>query len=463
LAPAAIQIAPKSAKTAAAASLILAEPASTIGASAPFSKVGPNPAESCVMTATSPALKVVDQPAPQPSSGGDRPPGAEAPHPAIGGGLTLAMAAAAGIAVANIYYNQPMLGIIGGDLGSPTLTGLIPTATQLGYALGLFLLVPIGDLTDRRRLIAGQFVLLAVALVVVAVAPSAALVIAASLALGACATVAQQIVPFAAALAAPARRGKTIGLVMAGLLCGILLSRTVAGLVASHHGWREMFWFAAPVALAAAAAMAWLLPRNTPHLPIGYGAALASLLSLWRGHSSLRRATLVQAALFASFSVFWTVLALHLQEPRLGLGADAAGLFGLVGVVGVLAAPISGRIADKSGPGPAIAIGAGLVLASWAVFGLWGSVAGLVIGVIALDFGLQSALISNQHIVYALVPEARSRLNTVFMTGMFVGGALGSAGAAFAWAHGGWVAVCLYGAALAALALVLELTARWRR
>jgi len=412
------------------------------------------------MTAIEPTLRVEDDQHPEPPRKASPMPGGAA-GPGISFGLTLAMAAASGIAVANIYYNQPMLGVIERDLGTPALTGMIPTATQLGYAVGLFVLVPLGDLTDRRRLIAWQFVLLAAALVLVALAPSAALMIVASLALGACATVAQQVVPFAAALAEPARRGKVIGLVMAGLLCGILLSRTVAGFVASHTGWREMFWLAAPFALAAAALMAWLLPRNHPYLTIGYGAALASLLALWRGQPSLRRATLVQAAMFGSFSVFWTVLALHLQEPRFGLGPGAAGLFGLVGVVGILAAPIAGRIADRSGPGPVIAVGAVLSLASWALFGLWDTVAGLVLGVIALDFGLQSALISNQHIVYALVPDARSRINTVFMTGMFIGGAVGSAGASFAWAHGGWPAVCAFGAALAAAALALDLTARW--
>lgn len=416
------------------------------------------------MSAIEPALRAAERPDQEPPPRKGRPTEAsDAPQPSLGSGLTLAMAAAAGMAVANIYYNQPMLGIIERDFGASTLTGMIPTATQLGYALGLFLLVPIGDLTDRRRLIAGQFVLLALALVAVAVAPTAGLIVIASLALGACATVAQQIVPFAAALAEPARRGKVIGLVMAGLLCGILLSRTIAGFVASHAGWREMFWLATPFALGAAALMAWLLPRHHPHLPISYGAALASLLSLWREQPQLRRATLVQAALFGSFSVFWTVLALHLQEPRFGLGPEAAGLFGLVGVVGVLAAPIAGRIADRSGPEPVIAIGAALALASWALFGLWGSILGMVLGVIVLDFGLQAALICNQHIVYALVPEARSRLNTVFMTGMFIGGSLGSAGAAFAWSHGGWTAVCGYGAALAALALLLELTARRSR
>ncbi|WP_022720403.1 MFS transporter [Rhodopseudomonas sp. B29] len=417
------------------------------------------------MRASEPALKAdvptSQPPSSEPASSESAAPGGAADQPALGQGLTLAMAAAAGIAVANIYYNQPMLGIMERDLGSPDWTGMIPTATQLGYAAGLFLLVPLGDLMDRHRLIVAQFILLAVALVATALAPSAILVIVASLALGAFATVAQQIVPFAAALARPQQRGKAIGTVMAGLLCGILLSRTVSGFVAGHSGWREMYWLSVPLALGAAALMAWLLPRRHPYLSIGYGTALKSVLHLWRDQPALRRATAVQACLFASFSVFWTVLALHLQEPRLNLGAAAAGLFGLVGVVGVLAAPIAGRIADRSGPAPVIAAGAVLALLSWALFGFWDVVPGLVLGVVILDFGLQSSLISNQHIVYALVPEARSRLNTVFMTGMFVGGAIGSAGASVAWAHGGWFAVCLYGGGLAALALILELTARW--
>jgi predicted MFS family arabinose efflux permease len=411
------------------------------------------------MTAHGPALKVADEPGHGSESHptGDvaiKPHDGHAPH--IGTGLTLAMAFAAGLAVASIYYNQPMLWIMERDLGSPGLTGLIPTATQLGYAAGLFLLVPLGDIVDRRRLIVIQFGTLAVALLLVGLAPSAGLVMVASLALGFCSTVAQQVIPFAAALAPPASRGKTIGTVMAGLLCGILLSRTVAGFVATHLGWREMFWIAAPLSLGAAALMAVLLPRNHPHLTLRYGAALASVIGLWRQEPALRRATVVQALLFASFTAFWTVLALHLQS-RFQLGADVAGLFGIVGVVGVIAAPVTGRVADRRGPALVIAVGALLTVLSWLLFGLWAAVPGLVLGVIALDLGIQGAMISNQHVVFALQPQARGRLNTVFMTGLFVGGAAGSAGATFAWGTAGWPAVCGFGMLLAIAALSFEL------
>ncbi|WP_198577274.1 MFS transporter [Caulobacter hibisci] len=373
---------------------------------------------------------------------------------ALGRGLTFAMAAAAGLAVANIYYNQPMLGLMERDLPG-AVTAFVPTATQLGYAAGLFLLTPLGDRVERKGLIVGQFLVLAVALVAAALAPNAALLLAASLLVGAGATVAQQIVPFAAHLSAPERRGQTVGTVMAGLLCGILLSRTLAGVVATHGGWRAMFWLGAPIALAAAGLMAIALPRSKPAADLTYKALLTSLGELWRAFPALRRATLTQACLFAAFTAFWTILALHLQR-RFHLGADVAGLFGIVGVVGVLAAPIAGRIADKRGPHLTIALGAVLTLASWILFGTWISIAGLVAGVVLLDFAIQGALISNQHLVYALRPEARARLNTLFMGGMFLGGAAGSAAAAAAWHAGGWTGVALLGAGLAAVATVLQ-------
>ena len=369
----------------------------------------------------------------------------------------IAMAVATGMGVANIYYNQPMLGLVEHDLPGTT-TALLPTVTQLGYALGLILLVPLGDLVERRRLIVVQFVVLAAALGFIAVAPSAGLLLLAAFAVGITATVAQQIVPFAATLAPPDKRGAVVGTVMSGLLCGILFSRTLAGVVAAHWGWRAMFGVAVPLALVAGGMMALRLPVSRPAGGLRYPALIGSLLDLWRDHPALRIGALTQALLFASFSVFWSMLALHLQEPRFALGAGVAGLFGVIGMVGVAAAPIAGRVADRHGPRPAIVAGAVIALLSWLIFWAWNTLAGLVVGVILLDLGVQIALISNQHVIFALVPHARARLNTVFMTVMFLGGAAGSLAAAFGWAHGGWSGVALVGLVASAGAVAIQLS-----
>jgi predicted MFS family arabinose efflux permease len=381
----------------------------------------------------------------------------------ISAGVTLVMAVACGVAVANIYYNQPMLGIMEAAFpGQAAVIGLVPTATQLGYAAGLVLLVPLGDRFERRRLILMQLAALALSLAAAALAPGAWWVVAASALVGVTSSVAQQIVPFAAELAEPSRRGATIGTVMSGLLCGILFGRALAGAVADHFGWRAVFWLGLLLVTAAGLLLALVLPKSRPSTREGYGALLTSLAMLWRAERTLRRATMIQACLFAGFSALWTILALQL-DARYHLSAEIAGLFGIVGAVGVLFAPVAGKIADRRGPHIVIGLCSIIMLASWVVFGVWGTVAGLAAGVILLDFGEQGALISNQHVIYALRPDARNRLNTIFMGGMFVGGALGSAGASLAWDFAGWTAASAFGAALAAAALALHVSGKESR
>jgi predicted MFS family arabinose efflux permease len=375
-------------------------------------------------------------------------------------GITLAMAIACGVVAANVYYNQPMLGIMEAAFtGQATVVGLVPTATQLGFAAGLLLLVPLGDRIERRRLILIQLAALTLSLAAAALAPDAWSLVAASVLVGVTSSVAQQIVPFAAELAEPSHRGATIGTVMSGLLCGILLGRVLGGAVSDHYGWRATFWLGLLMTVAVGLALAAVLPRSHPGTRESYGALLKSLVILWREEAALRRATMIQGCLFGSFTALWTIMALQL-DTRYHLSAEIAGLFGIVGAVGALFAPVAGKIADHRGPHTVIGLGGVIMLASWVVLGMWGTIAGLIAGVILLDFGEQGALVSNQNVIYALRPHARNRLNTIFMGGMFMGGAAGSAGASLAWQFAGWDAVCALGAALVATALGLHVCGR---
>lgn len=377
-------------------------------------------------------------------------------------GLLLVMAIACGIFVANVYYNQPILGLLQAAFpDSISLVNLAPTATQLGFAFGLFLLVPLGDAVNRRKLILWQAAVLCAALVCLTIAPNAWILVLASAAVGLAGAVAQQIVPFAAELAAPERRGRVVGTVMSGVLCGILLGRAVGGFTGSHWGWRTTFGLGAALTGAAWLLLLIKLPHSEPKTNHGYFALLKSLLQLWSEEKPLRRATCIQATLFGSFIGLWTILALRLHEA-FGLGADVAGLMGVVGAAGILMAPLVGRIADHRGPQIVIGLGCLMMVLSYAVMGIWGGLVGLVIGIILLDLGEQSALISNQHVIYSLRPEARSRLNTVFMSGMFLGGAAGSWVASLCWQHGGWNLACVLGGLLGLLGFVLHLWGRAR-
>jgi predicted MFS family arabinose efflux permease len=357
--------------------------------------------------------------------------------------------------VANIYYNQPLLAAIGRTFHIPdSQASLVATATQVGYTLGMLLVVPLGDMLERKNLMLWMLLGAAICLGAAAFAPSFLLLAVASVLLGICSSVPQLLLPMAASLAPEADRGRIVGRIMSGLLIGILLSRTVSGYVGAHLGWRTVFEGAAALMLALAGLLAWRLPRDRPSFQGSYASLMQSLITLIRELPPLRRSALVGAGIFAAFSVFWTTLAFYLEGPAYHYGSDVAGFFGLVGAVGALAAPLAGKAADTKGPRFAITVGILLALASFVLLGVGGGyLAGLVLGVILLDVGVQSAHISNQTLVFSLRPEARSRLNTVYMTGYFTGGSLGSVVGGLAWTHYGWPGVCAVGALFVALAL----------
>lgn len=373
--------------------------------------------------------------------------------PSIGTSLTLVMAVACGVCAANVYYNQPLFALLGTAFaGQGAVIEWVPTMTQLGFALGLICLVPLGDRVSRRTLILTQIVAMTLSLVLLALAPNAVVAVVASALIGITSSVAQQIVPFAAELAEPGRRGSVVGTVMSGLLCGILFGRAFGGYIGQHFGWRMTFWCAAALSAGIGCLLAAKLPHRPPKTTDTYMMLMRSLCALFMEEPALRRATAIQAMMFGSFIALWTILALQL-DTRFHLGAQVAGAFGIIGAVGVLAAPIAGRIADHRGPHAVIGIGAVVMMLSWGVFAAWNSALGLVVGVLLLDFGEQIALVCNQYVIYALRPEARSRVNTIFMGGMFLGGSLGSWLAGIAWRAGGWKTVAGLGATLVVFAL----------
>jgi predicted MFS family arabinose efflux permease len=369
-------------------------------------------------------------------------------------GLLLLLATIAGVAVANIYYNQPLLDDFRQSFpASASWVGVVPAVTQLGYAAGMLLLAPLGDRFDRRRLILLQIAGICVALIAAAAAPTLPVLIGASLAIGVLATIAQQAVPFAAELAPPSARGHAVGTVMSGLLLGILLARTAAGVVGEYFGWRAVFGASVVALLALAVVIMMRLPKSQPTSTLPYGKLLVSMWHLVVEHRALREASLTGAALFAAFSIFWSVLALLLAGAPFHLGPQAAGLFGIVGAAGAMAAPLAGKFADKRGPRAIITVSIVLVAISFVVFGVSGkSIVGLVVGVIILDIGVQAAQISNQSRIYALKPDARSRVNTVYMVAYFIGGATGSGVGAVVWPTFGWLGVSIAGIVFAGLA-----------
>ncbi len=365
------------------------------------------------------------------------------------------IAVACGIAVANVYYVQPLLALMAHDFGvSDRAAGGIAFAGQLGYAVGIALFIPLGDVLDRRKLVIALFSLSAVMLVATALAPSLLIMIVVSALLGASTIVAQILVPFAADIAPAFKRGRTVAIVQSGLTFGIMFSRVASGQIGSDFGWRSVYWLAAGFSLAAGIVIYAILPHHPPRAALSYPSLLTSLWRLFLKHMRLRQSTLLGAMRYGCFSVFWTTIAFHLARD-LHLGANVAGYLALTAAFGgVVAAPL-GSLADRRGTIFTSALGFSAIAISFAFFLIGGeSIAALAVGTTTLALGMQLDQISNQTRVFALDDTARSRLNTVYIFGVFLGGALGSLVGSWVWQGGGWTAVCIAGFAFAGIGVL---------
>ncbi|WP_044561700.1 MFS transporter [Azospirillum sp. B4] len=387
----------------------------------------------------------------------------------LSAGLTWLFAVTCGAVVANIYYVQPLLADIAASFQvGMGRAGMLVTVTQVGYALGLLLVVPLGDTHDRKRLILGLLGLCVCLLLAAAASPSFLTFAAASLGVGLLSCAAQVAVPFAASLAPDHRRGRTVGTVMSGLILGILLARTIAGAIAHYAGWRAVYVTAAVVMMVLGALLARTLPADPARPSIPYGRLMASVLALARDDATLRWRSLMGALGFAGFSVLWTGLTFVLSDAPYHFDQATIGLFGLAGLAGALAASRAGRLADRGHAHQATGLFAAACLVAWGLMALTapsllGSLVALTAGILLLDVGVQGLQITNQSVIYASNHGARGRVTTVYLTTYFVGGACGSAVASLAWELGGWLAVSATGGAIALLLLACWLIAHARR
>lgn len=369
------------------------------------------------------------------------------------------MALCTGLIVANIYYSQPLLVLMSEEFKvTESNAGQVTFFTQVGYALGLLFCVPLGDKLERKRQIVVMTLAAVVALVAAAMSVNITMLKITGLMIGFTSVVPQLILPLAANLSDPAGRGKVIGTIMSGLLVGILLSRTLSGVVGHHFGWRAMFWIAAGISALLAVIMITSFPSSKPNFQGSYGDLMKSLLTLVKEQPMLREASAINACCFAMFGMFWTTVVFLLSDAPFKYTSEQIGLMGLAAAAGALGAPLVGRIADKKNP--RIAIGYGIIFLFFGYFLFYifkANVIGIIIGIIAIDLGLQGIHVSNQTRIYTLLPEARNRLNTVFMTTSFIGTSLGSGIGLWVWSFAQWNGVCVAGTALILVALIIYL------
>ncbi len=374
--------------------------------------------------------------------------------------LILLMSIATGLAVASNYYAQPLLDTIARNFSlSASTAGFIVTAAQLGYAAGLLFLVPLGDMFERRMLIVSMTLLAAGGMLITASSQSLGMLILGTALTGLFSVVAQILVPLAATLATPDKRGKVVGTIMSGLLLGILLARTVAGLLANLGGWRTVFWVASVLMALMAVALWRGLPKMKSDTHLNYPQLLGSVFSLFIHDKLLRTRAMLGCLTFANFSILWTSMAFLLAAPPFNYSEGMIGLFGLAGAAGALGARPAGGFADKGKSHLTTTMGLLLLLLSW--LAIWfghASVPMLIIGILVLDLTVQGVHITNQTVIYRIHPDARNRLTAGYMTSYFIGGAAGSLISASAWEHAGWAGVCLAGTTVA----ILNLLVWWR-
>ena len=374
--------------------------------------------------------------------------------------LILLMSIATGLAVASNYYAQPLLDTIARNFSlSASTAGFIVTSAQLGYAAGLLFLVPLGDMFERRMLIVSMTLLAAGGMLITASSQSLGMLILGTALTGLFSVVAQILVPLAATLATPDKRGKVVGTIMSGLLLGILLARTVAGLLANLGGWRTVFWVASVLMALMAVALWRGLPKMKSDTHLNYPQLLGSVFSLFIHDKLLRTRAMLGCLTFANFSILWTSMAFLLAAPPFNYSEGMIGLFGLAGAAGALGARPAGGFANKGKSHLTTTMGLLLLLLSW--LAIWfghASVPMLIIGILVLDLTVQGVHITNQTVIYRIHPDARNRLTAGYMTSYFIGGAAGSLISASAWQHAGWAGVCLAGTTVA----ILNLLVWWR-
>lgn len=389
-------------------------------------------------------------------------PAPQHPNHHISAGMNFFLALCCGLIVANLYYSQPLAGPISEALNmSPQSAGLIVTLTQIGYVIGLLLVVPLADLVENRKLILAMLGLTTVAVLVAAVAGNALLFLTASLMIGVGAVAVQVIVPLAAHLASEEKRGQVVGNVMGGLMFGIMLARPVSSFITDLYNWHAIFVISALIMLLLGIAIRVLLPPRVPRAASSYGSLLASMGGLALRTPLLQRRSFYQAMMFGAFSIFWTTTPLLLASPAFNMSQSGIALFALAGVAGAVSAPLAGRVADAGWTRPATVAAMLLGIASFAItlvfpLGSTASLITLVLAAVLLDFGVSANVVLGQRAIYGLNADLRSRLNGLYMATFFVGGAFGSAVGVWGYAHGGWLMAAVLGGGMPALALLVH-------